>query len=465
MFRFKLRNARTPDAVKSPRLTPQMVTSILRMNESSVDESYGAVKGFETNSLQANKPIEDRLAHARLVHGPGEMFGVFDGHAGCACAQAVNDRLFSYVGVALADHYLLKAIRDGKIDPTKDLLTKMDESDRMVNSDLAQLHKQSLMNFVTESMAIDNSDMTTKDGLVNAFQRLDKDITMEALPSNLDRAGLNYSCYLDTLSIAFSGAVACAAYVDGIDLLVANVGDSRAVLGVHNDDRWEAVPLSNMHNCDNTAEVDRLLRMHPNESSNIIRNRRLFGDLMPFRSFGDVRYKWSKTDLKHLLNTKQVPNSLISIYGDMLIPRNYRTPPYLDAEPEVKIHRLTPKDKFLVLATDGLWDCLSPDKVVQLVAGHMDGKQVLVNYQPPEHTTLGNINQVLGQRQNSLMNRTLDTNVATHLLRSALGPDHGQVSAQLTLPESIVRFYRDDITIIVIYFDSEYVKDNASPMR
>nr|KAG5712986.1 hypothetical protein BaRGS_021780 [Batillaria attramentaria] len=442
-----------------------MVTSILRMNEATMDDNYGAVKGYETNSLQANKPIEDRLAHARLVHGSGTMFGVYDGHAGCACAQAVSDRLFSYVAVALADHYLLHKIREGKIDPTRDLLHQVDHADRLVNHDLAQLHKQSLVNFAVESLAIDSSDMTTKDGLVNAFLRLDRDITTEALPSNLGHAGMNYSCYLDTLSIAFSGAVGCVAFVDGIDLLVANVGDSQAVLGVHNDNRWEAVPLSKQHNSENPAEVDRLLRTHPNESSNIIRNRRLFGDLVPLRSFGDVRYKWTKNDLKHLLNTKQVPNSLISIYGDMLIPRNYRTPPYLDAEPEVIQHRLTPKDKFLVLATDGLWDCLSPDKVVQLVAGHMDGKQVLVNYQPQERATLSDIHGVLVQRQSSLMNRTLDTNVATHLLRSALGPDHGQVSAQLTLPESIVRFYRDDITIVVIYFDSEYIKDNASPIH
>ena len=133
--------------------------------------------------------------------------------------------------------------------------------------------------------------------------------------------------------------------------------------------------------------------------------------------------------------------------------------------PEVVHHHLTPKDKFLVLASDGLWECLNPDKVVQLVAGHMDGQQVLVNYTPAQDATLKQVNSVLSQRRSSLKNRALDSNAATHLLRSALGPDHGQLSAQLTLPQPIVRFYRDDITIVVIFFDSDYIKDNATYTR
>ena len=54
LFRFKLRNARIPDAVQSPRLTPQMVNSILRMNEESVEENYGPVKSFVKNQLQVS---------------------------------------------------------------------------------------------------------------------------------------------------------------------------------------------------------------------------------------------------------------------------------------------------------------------------------------------------------------------------------------------------------------------------
>lgn len=415
--------------------------------------------------LQANKPIEDRYAYGHLVHSNGSLFGVFDGHAGFECAQAVSERLFSYIAVAVADHDILYEIREGRIDPTKDLIFSGGSNNSEKNPNLEALHKKSLVNFAIESMATDNFDTSAKDCLVNAFRRLDRDIANEALPSKVEEPGVSFACYVDALSTALSGAVGCIAFIDGADLLVANVGDSQAVLGVLNDNCWEALPLSKTHNSDNMAEVERLFRSHPNESFNLIRNHRLFGDLVPLRAFGDIRYKWPKAELKHLLNTNTYPNTLLNLYGDMLIPKNYRTPPYLDAEPEIMHHRLTPKDKFLVLASDGLWDCLSPEKVVQLVAGHLDGQQVLVNFDPSQNDTLKSIHDVLNQRRCSLKNKTLDSNVATHLLRSALGTDHGQVSAQLTLPESMVRFYRDDITIIVIYFDSDYLKDNAAALH
>lgn len=50
-------------------------------------------------------------------------------------------------------------------------------------------------------------------------------------------------------------------------------------------------------------------------------------------------------------------------FGEQMIPPNYHTPPYLTARPDVTYHRLTPRDKFLIIASDGLWDCLTPLQV------------------------------------------------------------------------------------------------------
>jgi serine/threonine protein phosphatase PrpC len=36
--------------------------------------------------------------------------------------------------------------------------------------------------------------------------------------------------------------------------------------------------------------------------------------------------------------------------------------------PDITIHELTPFDKFLILATDGLWEFISNDKAIQIVA-------------------------------------------------------------------------------------------------
>ena len=387
------------------------------------------------------------------------MYSVFDGHGGSACVQSVTQRIFDYIAVALADSDVLEKIVSGRISPIADLVEY--SSDFVRGSNMDTLHRDCLVRFADESIKVGIDEISIKDGLINALCCLDRDIVNWALPCKFDQ-NRYMSYYEEIMSTAFSGAVGCVAYVDGSDLFVANTGDARAILGVHNDNRWQALPVSNLHSSDNMKEVERLKSCHPNELPDMIRNYRLFGELIPFRAFGDVRYKWTVSDLKHIFNKKKLqPNLPIMAFEDAF-PNKYRTPPYLTAEPEVIHHQLTPKDKFLVLATDGLWEVLSPEKVVQLVAGHMDGQQVLVNYKPAIASSLGQINGNLSHRKTGLQNRTLDCNVATHLLRCCLGPDHGEVSAQLTLPQSIVRYYRDDITIVVVFFNSEHLKDKAA---
>jgi len=49
------------------------------------------------------------------------------------------------------------------------------------------------------------------------------------------------------------------------------------------------------------------------------------------------------------------------------MPQPY-TPPYITATPEVSVHSLQAGDEFLVLATDGLWDRLSNEEVVNIIA-------------------------------------------------------------------------------------------------
>lgn len=58
------------------------------------------------------------------------------------------------------------------------------------------------------------------------------------------------------------------------------------------------------------------------------------------------------------------------ILGESALPSNYKTPPYLSARPEIIKHTLSPRDKFVVIASDGLWDLLSPTQVVRLVCNN-----------------------------------------------------------------------------------------------
>lgn len=210
------------------------------------------------------------------------------------------------------------------------------------------------------------------------------------------------------------------------------------------------------HNSDNRQEVERILAEHPsNERSTVIKMERLLGQLAPLRAMGDFRYKWSKETLQKVV---------VPYLGESAIPPNYHTPPYLSAKPDVIYHRLTPRDKFLIIGSDGLWDLISPLEAVRLVGEHMSGKVTLSPLKlPRKNMKISEINEMLLQRKEGLKKKPLDSNAATHLMRNALGGteygiDHGKLSQLLTLPGEVVRVFRDDITITVAYFDSEYLR-------
>jgi len=165
---------------------------------------------------------------------------------------------------------------------------------------------------------------------------------------------------LSTLSAAMSGAVASVAHISSNNLVMANTGDCQAVVGFINEDgTWCARKLGREHTAENAAEVERLYSEHPrNEQDTVLRMDRLLGQLMPLRAFGDFRFKWPR----HILEKWVSP-----VVGETALPPHYKTPPYLTARPELTHYTLSPRDKFLVIASDGLWDLLSPTQVVRLV--------------------------------------------------------------------------------------------------
>lgn len=221
--------------------------------------------------------------------------------------------------------------------------------------------------------------------LVSAFRRLDSDLSLEAQvdfshssPRRLPLPGESLSLS-SPLRVALSGCTACVAHISDGFLHVANLGDSRAVLGVQGSDgRWSALSLTNDHNANNPDELQRVLGEHPaSESRTVVRHDRLLGLLMPFRAFGNIQFKWRGEMLSRVFETRR---EAVSGVNEALrkLPPHYRTPPYLTAQPEVTRHRITPRDKFLVLATDGLWDLMHRQTVVQLVGEQLAGKMTTI---------------------------------------------------------------------------------------
>lgn len=392
------------------------------------------------------------MIHLLNILIQGFLLGVFDGHGGGACAQVISKRLFHYISACLLPPKLLKEYLNAVDSDRKlELLETYNEKVEFFG-DIKKIYQQSFVKFLHDMVNKGSiKEFQMERAMENAFLRLDNDISMEALST------INTSNAVRTLPVAMSGAVATVAHVDGPHLHVASVGDCQAVLGILSEtDGWSAKMMTVEHNSDNRAEVERVLSEHPpTERHTVIKRERLLGQLAPLRSMGDFQYKWSKD----VINKLVVPR-----FGESVIPPNYHTPPYLTAKPEVKYHRLTPRDKFLIIATDGLWDLISPLQAVRLVGEHMSGKVTLNPLRlPRKNMRLSDINEMLLQRKEGLKKKPLDTNAATHLLRNAIGGteygiDHSKLSWLLTLPSEAVRIFRDDITITVVYTDSEFLR-------
>uniref|UniRef100_A0A5S6QBI2 PPM-type phosphatase domain-containing protein n=1 Tax=Trichuris muris TaxID=70415 RepID=A0A5S6QBI2_TRIMR len=263
-----------------------------------------------------------------------------------------------------------------------------------------------------------------------------------------------------------SGSCACVAYVKGRDLYVAQLGDSAAILGVNETDNgatvWTARKLTREHTIENDTEVKRVRAEHPfSETFTVFRRDRLLGELVPLRAFGDVRFKW----------TAQQQNAIIStLMGPRLAPANYFTPPYLTSEPSVYYYRLAENDKFLVLASDGFWDMVFPETVVRLVSNHMTGVQTLMPYRLPAFANFRTVLDDLRVRKERAKKRPADANCATHLIRHGLtsefaeGNPYAGLSYALSIPKGAARSYRDDITVVVIYFHLAIVTDEHAPL-
>ncbi|XP_033172502.1 pyruvate dehydrogenase [acetyl-transferring]-phosphatase 1, mitochondrial [Drosophila mauritiana] len=427
-----------------PQLSPYDVNLVLRENEFVYNFPVdGVIRSYESNQLGSNWPCEDSRTEASLLHRNGFICGIFDGHAGAACGQVVSKRLLRYVSAATLPRQVLREQMMQGADSQSFLKCHNDNVDFV--SMIKPIYEASFLKYVNQLLETPQRDVSSE--LVNAFLQLDEEISQEALASNDVR----------TMNVALSGAVACLVHIEGLQMHVASTGDCGAVLGVLDPEtqQWQPKKLNIEHNADNMSEVRRILAEHPKEEhETVIRNGRLLSQLAPLRAFGDFRYKWSQ----EIMQQKVLP-----MFGVQAMAPNYYTPPYLTARPDVQQHELGPNDKFLVIASDGLWDFLSPSEVVSLVGEHINSKKILEPMRLPEgETTLQEISQQLAERKAGLTRKPVDQNAATHLIRHALGGtdygiEHSKISYYLTLPRDVVRLYRDDITITVIYFNSEHI--------
>lgn len=138
------------------------------------------------------------------------------------------------------------------------------------------------------------------------------------------------------------GSTATIIFIHNSLVFCGNIGDSKAILGRNtipkpNElSKIRGLPLSQDHNCLLLSEIQRI----ENNNGNIL-NGRVNGILEVTRSFGDPEFKSSKL--------------VVSV-------------------PSISKFELNTRDKFLILACDGLWSVFSINDAINFIDNKLNSK-------------------------------------------------------------------------------------------
>ena len=146
----------------------------------------------------------------------------------------------------------------------------------------------------------------------------------------------------------FSGTTAVTVFIRGNTCICSNCGDSRAVIGRLTRSGWVAVALSRDHKPDIPEERERI------EKSD--------GRIAPFR---DLSGSFLGPDRVWLKN-QEIPGLAMSRSIGDLVAREAG----VISTPEIMMHELDVCDKFVILASDGVWEFISSEECVSIVANY-----------------------------------------------------------------------------------------------
>ncbi|KAJ6727155.1 PROTEIN PHOSPHATASE 2C 38-RELATED [Salix purpurea] len=226
--------------------------------------------------------------------------------------------------------------------------------------------------------------------------------------------------WLNKPQIASVGACCLVGVVCGGILYIANAGDSRVVLGrlERAIKEIKAVQLSYEHNASIESVREELHSLHPDDPHIVVLKHKVWrvrGLIQISRSIGDAYLKRVEFNREPLLAKFRLPEPFDK--------------PILKAEPTILVQKLYPEDQFLIFASDGLWEHLSNQEAVDIV-----------------HSCPRN-------------------GVARKLLKAALceaaKKREMRYSDLKKIDRGVRRHFHDDITVIVLFLDSNLVSRSS----
>ena len=152
----------------------------------------------------------------------------------------------------------------------------------------------------------------------------------------------------ESINSLFSGSTCVSVIYTPERLIVPNIGDSRAVLGRYDFDtkKYKAIDLSRDHK---PTEKD--------EAKRIIEND---GRIQPFTEEGEFvgpQRVWIKDEeVPGLAMTRSFGDRVAATVGVM-------------SEPEIKEFDFCEGDKFMIIASDGIWEFISSQECVEIIGG------------------------------------------------------------------------------------------------
>ncbi|EEF35718.1 protein phosphatase-2c, putative [Ricinus communis] len=281
---------------------------------------HGASKYISMYSQQGKKGVnQDAMTVWEEFIGNKDMFfcGVFDGHGpyGHKVARHVRDTLPSRLSAAI------------KLSQANSI--KYGDTDTADGEDSDDSKSEG-------SKDGENSNSTNNKGTLllssweasffKCFKDMDEELSLDA--------SIDSFC---------SGTTAVTVVKQGNHLIIANLGDSRAVLCTRSN-KNQLVPVQ--------LTVD----LKPNIASEAERIKNRNGRVFAMAEEPEVYRIW--------MPDEDCPGlAMARAFGDFCL-KDYG----LISTPEVSYRRLTNKDEFVVLATDGIWDVLSNYDVIRIVA-------------------------------------------------------------------------------------------------
>lgn len=247
--------------------------------------------------------------------------GVFDGHGpyGHFVARKVRDGL----PLKLNAHWesavrTNNAVKVANLDSTDSLFSE--------EAPFLPVDEEGRVSIDDEETGQQSKDLDAlKESFLKAYKAMDRELRIHA----------NIDCFC-------SGTTAVTLVKKGQDLVIGNVGDSRAVLATRDDkNSLTAVQLT----------VD----LKPNLPEEAERIRKCRGRVFALPDEPEVARVW-------LPNNDSPGLAMARAFGDFCL-KDFG----LISVPEVSCRRITDRDEFVVLATDGIWDVLSNQEVVGIV--------------------------------------------------------------------------------------------------